>query len=50
MFIVIGAASKQADLDELLKSAKTMNGPPPRNREAEFSDAYVEKIDNLYER
>jgi hypothetical protein len=50
MFIVIGAAAKQADLDELLKRAKTMNGPPPRNRQAEFSDAYVEKIDNLYER
>jgi hypothetical protein len=50
MFIVLGAASKQADLDELLKRAKTMNGPPPRNREAEFSDAYVEKIDNLLER
>jgi hypothetical protein len=50
MFIVIGAASKQADLDEILKGAKSMNGPPPRNREAEFSDAYVEKIDNLIDR
>jgi hypothetical protein len=50
MFIVLGAAAKQAELDELLERAKTMNGPPPRNRAAEFSDAYVEKIDNLYKR
>lgn len=47
LFIVLGAAPTQVELDALLKRAKTLTGPPPNNTPNEFSDAYVEKIDNL---
>jgi hypothetical protein len=50
LFVVIGAAAKQADLDELLMQAKTMAGPPPRSKKAEFSDAYVVMIDSVLDR
>ena len=50
LFIVLGAAPRQVDLDDLLMRAKTMNGPPPRSVKAEFSDAYVDKIDKFFER
>lgn len=50
LFIVLGAAERQVDLDDLLKRAKTMEGPPPKHKQAEFFDAYLEKIDNLLER
>ena len=50
LFIVLGAAASQVELDTLLQRAKTMDGPPPRNKQAEFHTAYLEKIDNLLER
>ena len=50
LFIVVGAAPNQVDLDDLLKRVKTMDGPPPRHVKAEFSTAYVDKIDNLHDR
>jgi hypothetical protein len=50
LFIVLGAARQQAELDDLLQQAKTMKGPPPRNKKAEFFDAYVDKIDKFIQR
>jgi hypothetical protein len=50
LFIVIGAEAKQANLDDLLQQAKSMAGPPPRNKPAEFSDAYVVMIDSVLDR
>jgi hypothetical protein len=47
LFLVLGAAAKQKELDQLLQSAKTMNGPPPRNKPGEFHDAYVVNIESL---
>jgi len=50
LFIVLGAARQQAELDDLLQQAKTMKGPPPRSKKAEFFDAYVDKIDKFIQR
>ena len=50
LFIVVGAARQQAQLDDLLQRAKTMKGPPPRSKKAEFFDAYVDKIDKFIQR
>lgn len=50
LFIVLGAAPRSADLDDLVEIAKTMNGPPPRSKKAEFFDAYVDKIDKFIDR
>jgi len=50
LIIVLGAAREQVELDSLLQQAKTMRGPPPNNKRAEFSDAYVDKIDNYLDR
>jgi hypothetical protein len=47
LFLVLGAAAKQKELDQLLQTAKTMNGPPPRNKAGEFHDAYVVNIESL---
>jgi hypothetical protein len=47
LFILLGAAPTQAELDELLAEAKTMRGPPPLSKPAEFHDAYVVGIDRL---
>jgi hypothetical protein len=48
LFIVLGAAARQADLDQLLRLAKTMNGPG--GKKAEFADAYVDKIAKFLDR
>lgn len=50
LFVVVGAAPNQVDLDEDLDALRALPGPPPLNRKGEFSTAYVEKIDNLYAR
>ncbi len=50
LFIVIGAAAQQAELDDQLAQAKSMAGPPPRSKSAEFSDAYVVMIDSVLDR
>lgn len=50
LFVVVGAAPNQVDLDGDLDRLRAMTGPPPLNRKGEFSTAYVEKIDNLYTR
>lgn len=50
LYILLGAAEKQSGLDDLLAQAKSMNGPPPQNRQAEFHDAYVVSIDRLIQR
>jgi hypothetical protein len=47
LFILLGAAPTQADLDDLLETAKTISGPPPLSKPAEFADAYVVGIDRL---
>lgn len=48
--VLVGAAPEQRDLDQLLRSCKTIAGPPPLSKPAEFSDAYVDKIDKLFSR
>jgi hypothetical protein len=50
LFVVVGAAPNQVDLDGDLDRLRALAGPPPMNREGEFSTAYVEKIENLYTR
>lgn len=50
LLLVVGAAPRQVDLDDLLERAQTMPGPPPSNRKAEFSDAYLNKIDKIIDR
>ena len=47
LFLLLGAAPSQKDLDELRDTAKAMAGPPPRNKPNEFHDAYVVNIDSL---
>jgi len=47
LFLVLGAAAKQKELDQLLQTAKTMTGPPPRSKAGEFHDAYVVNIESL---
>ena len=47
LFLVLGAAAKQNELDQLLQTAKTMTGPPPRNKAGEFHDAYLVNIESL---
>jgi hypothetical protein len=48
--ILLGAEASTADLEGLLKRARTINGPGPRSKEREFFDAYIESIDNVYPR
>ncbi len=50
LFILVGAAPRQVDLDDYLARIKRMNGPPPLSRPAEFHSAYVDKIDKLFRR
>lgn len=50
LFILLGAAESVSALDGLLARAKTLNGPPPLNKPAEFHDAYVANIDRLLTR
>jgi hypothetical protein len=47
LFILLGAAPTQSELDDLLETAQTMSGPPPLSKPAEFADAYVVGIDRL---
>ena len=50
LFLLVGAAPSQVELDGLRDRCKTMNGPPPLNKPAEFHDAYVSSIDRLISR
>jgi len=50
LYILVGAAPKQVDFDELLKLVKQMKGPPPMSKSGEFHDAYLEKIDKVFKR
>lgn len=50
LFLLVGAAPKQSELDGLRDRLKTMNGPPPLNKPAEFHDAYISSIDRLITR
>jgi hypothetical protein len=47
LFLLVGAAPTQKELDGLRDTVKSMNGPPPRDKPNEFHDAYVVKIDTL---
>jgi len=47
LYILLGAAQTQRELDDLLKTAQTMQGPPPVSKPAEFHDAYIVGIDRL---
>ncbi len=50
VYLLVGAAPKQVDLDELGRTVRVLSGPPPINRPREFHDAYVEKIDKVFQR
>jgi hypothetical protein len=50
LYILVGAAPRQVDLDGFLARVKKMPGPPPQSRPAEFHSAYVEKIDRVFRR
>jgi hypothetical protein len=50
LYILVGAAPRQVDLDAFLARVKKMPGPPPQSRPAEFHTAYVEKIDRVFRR
>jgi len=50
LYVLVGAAARKADLDRLLAQVKSMNGPPPRSKKAEFFDAYVVTIDRVFDR
>jgi hypothetical protein len=50
LFLLVGAAPGQAELDGLRDRLKTMNGPPPLHKPAEFHDAYISSIDRLITR
>jgi hypothetical protein len=50
LFLLVGAAANQAELDGLRDRLKTMNGPPPLHKPAEFHDAYISSIDRLITR
>ena len=48
--VLVGAAPDKRGLAELLRRAKTIAGPPPLSRSAEFSDAYTVEIDEHFSR
>lgn len=50
LFILVGAAPRQVDLDAYLAQVKRLPGPPPLNRAGEFASAYLEKIDRVFKR
>lgn len=50
LYILVGAAPRQVDLDDYLSRVKRMSGPPPQSRAGEFTSAYIEKIDKVFRR
>lgn len=48
--VLVGATPDKRGLAELLRRAKTIAGPPPLSRSAEFSDAYIVEIDEHFSR
>lgn len=50
LYILVGAAPRQVDLDDYLARVKRMSGPPPLSRPGEFTTAYIEKIDKVFRR
>lgn len=50
LYILVGAAPRLVDLDELGRTVRQLKGPPPISRAAEFESAYVEKIDKVFQR
>lgn len=50
LFILVGAAPRQVDLDDFLARCKKMPGPPPLSRPGEFHTAFIEKIDRVFKR
>lgn len=50
VYLLVGAAPRQVDLDELGRTVRQLKGPPPISKPAEFHDAYVEKIDKVFQR
>jgi len=50
LYILVGAAPRQVDLDDYLARIKKMAGPPPLSRAGEFHTAYIEKIDRVFRR
>jgi len=50
VYLLVGAAPRQVDLDELGRTVRQLKGPPPISKPTEFHDAYVEKIDKVFQR
>lgn len=50
VYLLVGAAPRQVDLDDLGRTVRQLKGPPPISKPAEFHDAYVEKIDKVFQR
>ncbi|MBM3992234.1 MAG: hypothetical protein FJ298_14680 [Planctomycetes bacterium] len=50
VYLLVGAAPRQVDLDELGRTVRQLKGPPPISKPTEFYDAYVEKIDKVFQR
>lgn len=50
LYILVGAAPRLVDLDELGRTVRQLKGPPPISRAGEFESAYVEKIDKVFQR
>jgi hypothetical protein len=48
--ILVGAAATKSELDALMLRCRTMNGPPPASKAAEFSSAYLERIEHVFPR
>jgi hypothetical protein len=50
VYLLVGAAPRQVDLDDLGRTVRQLKGPPPISKPTEFHDAYVEKIDKVFQR
>lgn len=50
VYLLVGAAPRQVDLDDLGRTVRQLKGPPPISKSGEFHDAYVEKIDKVFQR
>ncbi len=50
VYLLVGAAPRQVDLDDLGRIVRQLKGPPPISKPGEFHDAYVEKIDKVFQR
>lgn len=50
LYLLVGAAPRQVDLDGLGRTVRELKGPPPISKPKEFHDAYVEKIDKVFQR